>query len=789
MPDDLITRRISQLAPRAGLLGTDQLAVEGGDSFAEKTTLAAVAAFLADLGFGPTVVRETVAELNAVTPELDDVRGEVRNDPAGDIADGNGVYRWADPDWIWVGPLDTPTVAALRDSFRPRATANYYDASDPAAAMGVIYNTADGAEVALASHMKMARCHVAPLTQVTMHINGAPTDFVLRMAGQYIVFFNAVGAWHSRLLTSDPSVTYSADQRQVTFTMPAGAYAFVVNIQDIGTPSAPKFTALNASIMVSAGAVAAPLVPFAETGELEPDPAAFAAAPVMDELAVIEQLGTWFVRADTVLGDAASHFVRRFDIGSAASQIPQKSGVVDLIGERRIAGTTPLSATIAAYNTSTLVHSQGGDEGAPGKVRGGYRGGLHGEANSFLLTMAAHGKTAADVGSKYTDGAGKVWLLTRYISASQLIWTPLYTGTATTFAIPAGITGTTLTHQSGGTNTAPFTYTAGASAQLMPTIRNYSVSVTHKGKALGPGAMVTGKAADFAVHERYEIMNPASLQDSLIAHAGAAVPDYARNDIATLVEVSHTYRFNRYGAVMNVGGLVDGSNYVRIDGDYFGLLQMVALGPAVMTGRTNHLYVPGSAPFVYNAVAYDFRAAPALTGVEVRVPQSAAVDPAKPLTHFAQILKNGGTPELGAAFGYSPLRGLGLPTRRLAATTYGLLVSVLKKAYPILKDIGGGPGVAGGLDNGLAYRAPFVLADPALGMFGIFTDNGRDYLVLGVVSAVTNKWVELPAHLVGRSVAVVDKHANMTLLSDQVVDRGIRITAAAAGDYLIAALG
>lgn len=63
----------------------------------ELTDLAAAA--------GTTKVVATVADLSTLSaPEVGD-RAEVRDDPAGDVEDGNGVYGWSGSAWVWISDL------------------------------------------------------------------------------------------------------------------------------------------------------------------------------------------------------------------------------------------------------------------------------------------------------------------------------------------------------------------------------------------------------------------------------------------------------------------------------------------------------------------------------------------------------------------------------------------------------------------------------------------------------------------------------------------------------------
>lgn len=59
---------------------------------------------------GTTFAVETVADLSGLNPTKVGDRAEVRNDPAGDVEDGNGVYSWDGSAWVWISDLIPASV-------------------------------------------------------------------------------------------------------------------------------------------------------------------------------------------------------------------------------------------------------------------------------------------------------------------------------------------------------------------------------------------------------------------------------------------------------------------------------------------------------------------------------------------------------------------------------------------------------------------------------------------------------------------------------------------------------
>lgn len=98
---------------RAALDGVVDLALEAKD-------LAANA--------GSTIVATTRAELNGMPgPFKSGDRAEVRKDPAGDVTNGNGVYRYSGTAWVWI---DSTIPASVQTAIRNDAVAAAGDRAD-----------------------------------------------------------------------------------------------------------------------------------------------------------------------------------------------------------------------------------------------------------------------------------------------------------------------------------------------------------------------------------------------------------------------------------------------------------------------------------------------------------------------------------------------------------------------------------------------------------------------------------------------------------------------------------
>ena len=133
----------------------------------------------------------------------------------------------------------------------------------------------------------------------------------------------------------------------------------------------------------------------------------------------------------------------------------------------------------ASGTKSQLVGYPTADETAPPLFPQTYLGGNHGVSFATRVTSTGHGKTYADLGSVWTDGAGVKWTLVRVNSENELVFLSETTKKNGTWAFVKDITGTTLTYDSAYDNnfaahTAAITVQAIAeiSMQLQPAIGN-----------------------------------------------------------------------------------------------------------------------------------------------------------------------------------------------------------------------------------------------------------------------------------------------------------------------------
>lgn len=123
------------------------------------------------------------------------------------------------------------------------------------------------------------------------------------------------------------------------------------------------------------------------------------------------------------------------------------------------------------------------DDAAPVQFNGNsYLGGNHGCSQCLALSAKAHGKTAEDVGSEWTDGASQKWYIVQIIDGDTLLMMSQNMGSGDIWSFATAINGNSLTHSQGATHTGTISITASRTSSLVPGISNWKFTVLLDGR-------------------------------------------------------------------------------------------------------------------------------------------------------------------------------------------------------------------------------------------------------------------------------------------------------------------
>lgn len=382
------------------------------------------------------------------------------------------------------------------------------------------------------------------------------------------------------------------------------------------------------------------------------------------------------------------------------------------------------------------------DDIAPAHFLGQTLGANHGQPCK-KATITGHGLDNTAIGTAWVQNGVNFYVML-IVDADHVVFLSANSGTASApqwTALQAG----TLTK---GADT--LTVASVSDYQIHPSIKNENIVIRVDGKEVTGDGTYTGSVIDFV--ESYDIVNPSSLLDNIIARAGQASDPVFTGDAA--VRVENIYRFVKGLNVLVI------SNFVPLQTMSF---QDVMFSQAMLKGTngTTKYYIPNSLPFG----TYDLRQPLAVTwGSGVSSMYCSATytkDTTKPINRVLQYA--GG---LGFALGYIIDRGVGKSLFDFANSTFELRGGS-GKVYPHGVE---GAKVGTTLQDGQAYnavlyRAMFIpeTSGNRLSMYH-FPYDGAEYVFLDYKGSMNDRIV-LDDSLNGKAIEVLEAQ-NATLQTD-----------------------
>lgn len=220
-------------------------------------------------------------------------------------------------------------------------------------------------------------------------------------------------------------------------------------------------------------------------------------------------------------------------------------GGAELVQSLTLNGSKAGGVDFVGVEHDGVTISTQGDEATPIRLGGGMGtvGANHGY--TVVRTFAnPDGKTVADVGSTWSDGAREYVLLA--IDAGRLVVGGSYTVDGSGVATSANVAPSApLTHVTGATRTASIDHTTAAATQLYPSTARVASSLWVDGKEVTSDGTVAGDAVE--VRETYDVLDYRSIYDRAKANVGTPYSDL---DVDGLVRVTNRYRFTAGGRVL-----------------------------------------------------------------------------------------------------------------------------------------------------------------------------------------------------------------------------------------------
>jgi len=577
----------------------------------------------------------------------------------------------------------------------------------------------------------------------------------------------------SELVNSNPptSITYADGDKTVTFTIPDNSnIAFIQMMIVYAAHTTTDFNNLINGMQLELGTKRTDFAAYDPNGQemLYLKSSALLDTPESGGSTTVVEAGNTF----TVYIDGTYAYIRTpFNDTLDMVQLVQygtnakwSNNVINPYQIKTIPKSTAKENLVTAYNAGALVVSHG-DDAAPLRYNGTYIGANHGAFVVHEVTQTAHGKTFADVGSKWSNGT-REYTLMRIVDANKLWFVSNNTGTATQWVYnTTTLASGTLTHVSGATNTANISVSADAITQLFSAVNNHVKKLITDGyKEISTSGFYDVESLEFI--DSYNIMNVPAIVAYAQAGAGTASErEFTSNAIDWDVRVQVGYRYAINGSLTINTQLYKKS---AINFEFAGLTQAL---PLSYSGKTLLQYAPKMNTVTVGGTPYNLSNVIDVTSVTAVINMLKAdwSDATNPPDRMAQVVKSGATKEYGHVIGYSLTRGDTKPSIRKDTTDAGFFNGPTKKMYP--------KALVTNLDtvsNTIAYRSlynPNLL--PEATVYTWYEDNGEIFVILDIHQSAPMLKLPLPAMFNGKSADVVDSHANFTLHSEIVSDGGL----------------
>lgn len=495
----------------------------------------------------------------------------------------------------------------------------------------------------------------------------------------------------------------------------------------------------------------------------------------LDKLTVLRKDGTVYLR---------SAFSKDQDLVITVAEKWGTNFQTNFVNTRLVPHETPESEMVSAKGV--IIHNCG-DDATPWNLNGTYIGGNHGASDVIEITAKNHGLTVKDIGSAWTDEAGKTFYVIKLPKPDIIQVLSENEGKDGIWKFTRSLKGKELKRVSDGkilnVETAKLT-------QLWPSCRINKQEYLVNGKEpLAPGKSVVCEYFDIV--EEYDIVAPDSLLESIKRNPGKEA-DFRAKDLDAVLTNRIVYRFQPMGACT-----VEHKSTARrkFNIGYMGFMQSAALAKGDFD--THSYYIPKTLPFAKSGVNYDFKSI-----------QDFSVPPVVPLNfnggeknvgewtnlpdRFIQFLgkkENGeNINKVGYALGYSLTEGLTRPDERSRNSRAALFIYTSSKTYPSAIDSTIGLVPAGKEFYCLAYRQYFD-ASAYKNATSVYWHKEADSHLLYVDyhKAVEKDIIKLPNCLSGKKISVVEKTPSVKVLNEKTVP-GEGISLSVDGSYGYAVL-
>ena len=427
-------------------------------------------------------------------------------------------------------------------------------------------------------------------------------------------------------------------------------------------------------------------------------------------------------------------------------------------------------------NWKEIVNNE--DDNCPVNLGSGYIGAGHGYGRAFNLNLTGHGKTYADIGSKWVTDATypRNFYIVRIIDEDNLIVLGADEPDSAYDTVNYWGNSTSLTHVEGATHTDTMTGYTRTQYLLAPIDKNHTKKVLLDGitEASDDGEYRAEAFVDIV--EEYDVINPQGIIPTILANMpqGGYTENPEIDGGSTFLHFSNIYRILSDGTMLLFSSL---DNDVPVTLNYWGATQYAQKTSASTFGGALFRYIPKALPIdnrdfrtPFNMANWNFTA---------NITTQYWEDADNPPDRLLHLYTDGnGQYVAGFAVGYLPVAD-GSGSERKTNISNAMYLYQTQKAYFHLADNGGAD--AGAWAAYTPYQC-IVYRKPVLDVGNIHTDayfvpNGEICYLYADYHAIADDRIKVPAEYVGKPMTVLEKSDNVTVYGTLATDEiRIRVT-------------
>lgn len=414
----------------------------------------------------------------------------------------------------------------------------------------------------------------------------------------------------------------------------------------------------------------------------------------------------------------------------------------------------------------TLINGEGDSISATG-MQDGFFGANHGNSLYRYVTAAGHGKTFADIASKWSSG-GKNYYIVAIVNANTLGILSENQGTFDIWSFfPFPSTGT-LTHVTGAINTGNIIVTASEMHQLYPSEVVIKQAVYLDGVELITSGTYYGDILE--VVDVWDALNPAGALNALIANkpGGGYTSNPLMNSFANVKHVlrySNTYRFTKGGLCMTI---MDWIPLAPINLSLFFPMHTKLMAP--FAGGKVYYYLPKALPCPDEATTpaiFDYRLAPEFIACTGNLNYTSAYweNPLLPPDRAIEFVGDAVTPKIiGLHHGYLFDKGIGGAIRKDYLNNAWWIYSS-RASYNAALDSKIGNQDIGAHYSFAAFRKYEDVTIHPAGVISVsqFDFDGNHYIYADFSAAGTYE-ISVDTKSLGRFLEVFEKSINVSVL-------------------------